>query len=374
MCGIFGYVGRITDQEKLPIAHEFLSNLAIASEARGTDATGFACRWPKNIIMTDKQPVRASHFIKTSHKFAQLKKCMPTTFIGHTRLGTGSSPKINNNNHPFLGDDFIMVHNGIIPSWKDYCDKHKLDMESETDSEIVLRLFEQRFGNPEHEDVDVAVTSSVEWILDNVWGNMAIALLSKKSPHLWLFRNENPIWVWNIPFKFFGGDIWFFSSTKDIFEKAWKDTFKNELSTDNIQGTFLADNQLFRLSTISTQVRPGESHKFIYYPLFVAKKFRKKKQYYGPVAGCEADESGRYSTSSTTGKCFYSKYDPEHLLRGGRFSQDDRGKIKKYMDVYDKEGRSTWLDGLTLSDFVRLQDVINELRSAEGECFATSKE
>lgn len=372
MCGIFGYVGRV-GQEKLQDAHNFLSNLAIASEARGTDATGFACRWPKNIVLADKQPVRASHFVRTSYKFAALKWSMPTTFIGHTRLGTGSSPKINNNNHPFFGKDFMMVHNGIIPSWKDYCNKYGLELQSETDSEIVLRLFEQQYGAPDKEDAESAMTSAVEWILDNVWGNMAIALLSKKSPELWLFRNENPIWVWSIPHKCFDGELWFFSSTKDIFEKAWKETFNTEAEKDGVKGTFLSDNQLYRLSTISTQVRPGESHRFIYYPLCVSKKFRKKKQYY-PSSCVEGDESGRYSSSTTTQKCFYSKYDIKNPSRGGLFSQDDRSKIKKYIEVYDKEGRSTWLDGLSLSDFIRLQDVISEVRSAEEDCFAASKE
>ena len=141
MCGIFGYVGNIPPS-KWSIAHKFISKLAVASQSRGTDATGFAARWPKNKIVVDKSPQRAEYFVNTSFKLKDLSSEMPTSFVGHTRLGTGSTPLINNNNHPFLGDRFCMVHNGIIPSWKDFSEKNNIDMLSETDSEIILRVIE----------------------------------------------------------------------------------------------------------------------------------------------------------------------------------------------------------------------------------------
>jgi hypothetical protein len=371
MCGIFGFVGRLTDQKKFPLAHKFLSELAIASEARGTDATGFVARWPKNLFLMDKMPIRASHFVHSSYKFQSLAFGMPTTFIGHTRLGTGSSPKINNNNHPFIGDHFYMVHNGIIPSWKDICEKNSVTMESETDSEVVLRLLESKYRDPEF-NPQKEITRPVEWILDNVWGNMAIALLEQRNPNVWLFRNENPIWVWNCPPKVFGDDVWFFSSTKEIFENAWKKTFDHEPEKDGVSGSFLSDNVLYRLSTKGVETgRDNKLYKFVYYPLAVSNKFRKKKQYYGAGVGGEADWSGRYSTT-TKMHDFFTKYDAKDPRRGGLFSADERTKIKKYMDFYDRDGTKTTLDGLPISDFMKLQDIMKGVQKAEEEKIASS--
>lgn len=374
MCGIFGYVGRLGVPEKFALAHKFLSELAIASEARGTDATGFACRWPKSQFLMDKQPVRAAHFIHSSHKFRSLVREMPTTFIGHTRLGTGSTPRINNNNHPFIGNHFFMVHNGIVPSWKDICEKHNVTMESETDSEVILRLLESKYNDPvvNPPGEKPSLSRSVEWILDNVWGNMAIALLEKRAPNIWLFRNENPIWVWSLPPKILGGEVWFFSSTKEIFEAAYKATFDSELEKDGVTGTFLTDNTLYRLSTQGVETgKEKKAHKFIYYSLAVSNRFRKKKQYYGTYGADGADWGGRYSTT-TTGKNFYTKYDASDPKRGGLFSQDERTRIKKYMDLYDREGTTTTLDGLPISSFMRIQDVMKGVAKAEEETVASS--
>jgi glucosamine 6-phosphate synthetase-like amidotransferase/phosphosugar isomerase protein len=147
MCGIFGYTGIIKPEYRKPV-YKLLKNLAIASEARGRDSTGFAARYPPiedgpPRIVADKIPMRASAYVNASPKFLDLQKNMPSSFIGHTRLGTGSTRHINNNNHPFFGSTYHMVHNGVIPSWKSIAKEYKLFMQSETDSEVILRLIEK---------------------------------------------------------------------------------------------------------------------------------------------------------------------------------------------------------------------------------------
>ena len=118
MCGIFGYAGNIHKDNYEP-AFKLLKQLGRESEIRGADSTGFSCKFhDANKIVTDKMPYRASIFDSTSHKFKKLRTKMPEFFIGHTRLGTGSSPIINNNNHPFYGKHYHMIHNGVVPSWK----------------------------------------------------------------------------------------------------------------------------------------------------------------------------------------------------------------------------------------------------------------
>jgi len=194
MCGIFGYAGNIRGKENSVLAFRLLKEIGKESEIRGQDSTGFSCKFNKtNLIVSDKMPFRASIFNRASHKFMKLRSRMPELFIGHTRLGTGSSPMINNNNHPFYGNMYHMVHNGVIPSWKDIQKKHNLDMHSETDSEVILRVMEKAKASGK------TTLQSVEETFDKVWGNMAVAMLDKKAPYIWLFRNENPINVFHVP-------------------------------------------------------------------------------------------------------------------------------------------------------------------------------
>ena len=143
MCGILGYAGNIR-KDKCALAFKFLQELYSESEIRGQDSTGFSCKfYGIKRVISDKMPYRASTFCMASHKFRKLKRKMPQLFIGHTRFGTGSSPIINNNNHPFHGKYYDMVHNGVVHSWRDIQKKNELSMDSETDSEVILRFIEK---------------------------------------------------------------------------------------------------------------------------------------------------------------------------------------------------------------------------------------
>lgn len=356
MCGIFGYAGNSNKDELL---HKFISVLAAESEERGVDSTGFSARFDSGYIVTDKMPFRASIFTEMSHKFARMVNKMPSTFIGHTRLGTGSSPIVNNNNHPFIGKDYDMVHNGVIPSWRDIAKEHKLDMTSETDSEVILRLFEQKHSKTKRID------TTIEWLLETVWGNMAVALLEKKRPLIWLFRNENPIHVFIINESVFGGPIHIFCSNKQIFDRTWKAVF-NDAPESLVESLLLEDNQLFRLSPTPRRIN-SRNERFIVYSLNVRRKFRVSKQYDGVVAGAN-DVTGRYRTSYHPERFYSQIVDVNDVSKGCAFSKEDQKKIGKILNNRDGDEKLL-LDGMHVKEYASLKtfvlSVLKEERKAE---------
>lgn len=359
MCGIWGYAGNISPGLSAK-AHDFLYCLASWSEVRGTDSAGFAARYDSGHVVVDKMPVRASVFGRMSHKFLGLRRKMPSTLIGHTRYGTGSTPIINNNNHPFTGNIFHMVHNGVIPSWRDYQRNLQLDMTSETDSEVIIRGLEKRLV--EHKD---SIPKAAEWVLENIYGNMAVALLELQNPNVWLFRNENPCWVFTVPDGIFGpSSVLFFSSTEEIFDNAWKETFKKGRDKFGVTSQYLDDNQLFRISTKPVKVNgDNQRHKFVVFSLDVKRKFTKTKTWYG---GYGVEASGKYASSPSSNDEFFSHLqNPDSPITGCRFGKELQKKLTERMNQKDWE--KVKIDGMPAKEYIKLRAIMQEIDIIEGQ-------
>lgn len=358
MCGIWGYAGNISSKH-YALAHDFLRNLAIESEVRGIDATGFAARYDSGHILVDKMPYRATVYSQMSPRFQMMRRRMPSTLIGHVRAGSGSSPIINNNNHPFLGSRYHLVHNGIIPSWRDLRKTHQVELKSETDSELIIRVIEKKL----EEGKDLS--DSIEWLLDNVWGNMACALLDQIRPDIYLFRNENPIYVFTVPHGIFGPEsVLFFASTDEIFENAWKATFKNKsYKKFGVDSSFLNDNKMFLISTKAKESRDGNLHKFLVYSLSVRKKFRKSQSYsYGSDTTYGGYQS--YSTSNIIEEYWSVLPNPAHPILGCRLDKTDSEKI--YNKLANKDaGRNIKIDGMTVDEYFKMRAWRDELDSID---------
>jgi hypothetical protein len=90
-----------------------LRKLFCRLEERGNEAFGF---------YTDTMLFKLSGAASTI--FEQIEKIKPleSSFegakhvLGHTRLSTSTTPLINENNHPFEGDRFVIAHNGWVSS------------------------------------------------------------------------------------------------------------------------------------------------------------------------------------------------------------------------------------------------------------------
>ena len=140
MCCLFGLIDvkhQLSGTEK----NRIISILAEASEARGTDATGYACNSHGKLII-EKQPLPAHRM-----KFQIPKDSY--IIMGHTRMTTQGEAQKNKNNHPFLGKTnnipFALAHNGVLTN--DTVLRKSLCLPKtsiETDSYIAVQLIEKQ--------------------------------------------------------------------------------------------------------------------------------------------------------------------------------------------------------------------------------------
>ena len=193
MCGIIGFIG---NSLKPKTTYYLASALFYASEVRGIDAAGF---WAVGDgIYFHKEAVRTSQMIPGIY-WHSVKGFNPHLFIGHARAATQGDPKVNKNNQPFISKDqnICLAHNGRVTEYNEL--KSEYDLESECDSELLLRIFESG-------------QNVAELILE---GPTALAVGIARERCLWLFRNQGrPLWLIDVRAKL--GQI-FFCSTLDIW-------------------------------------------------------------------------------------------------------------------------------------------------------------
>jgi glucosamine 6-phosphate synthetase-like amidotransferase/phosphosugar isomerase protein len=107
MCCLFGlidYNNCLSARRK----EKIIKILSAECEVRGTDATGVAyIENGKMSIFKRPLPAHKMHF-----KF----KSNPKVIMGHTRMTTQGSERINRNNHPFYSNKlgFALAHNGMF--------------------------------------------------------------------------------------------------------------------------------------------------------------------------------------------------------------------------------------------------------------------
>jgi len=178
MCGIVGYIG---DKKAAPILMEGLEHL----EYRGYDSAGIALQENNKINVT-----------KEVGKLDELKELMDFSSenglkgIGHTRWATHGRPsKINSHPHYDCNNEFAIVHNGIIENFQEL--KNELvekghDFQSETDTEVISHLIEEKYTTNLREAVREAVR--------DLEGSYALAVLStKESDKIIGVRKDSPL-------------------------------------------------------------------------------------------------------------------------------------------------------------------------------------
>ena len=164
-----------------------------------------------------------------------------------------------------------MVHNGTIQGWQEKAKSEGVTDKfiSETDSELIIRLIDKA-DNADPDD-------AIQEVLNGVWGNMAVALLSREKPDIWLYRNENPLGVFTVEKKVFGETIHFFCSTYAIFDAAWTQVFGHSAGKD-ASFSILAANKAYLLTNTAQQIR-GKACKFIVFDTKVDRPFYKQTNY-----------------------------------------------------------------------------------------------
>ncbi len=178
MCGIVGFVGSRNCVSSLL---DQLSKL----EYRGYDSAGIAVVNGKGL-----EVVKSVGKIKGLQAITQdLKGDMG---ICHTRWATHGAPSTPNSHpHTSCGDDFAVVHNGIVENYLDLRAELTAQghvFKSETDTEVIAHLVEKHFKG----DLLEAVRGAVK----EVEGSYAIGVISSHAPGIMIAaRKDSPLIV-----------------------------------------------------------------------------------------------------------------------------------------------------------------------------------
>lgn len=185
MCCLFGIIDyqlALSQAEK----NYILNCLAVAAEARGTDATGIAFNANGNLHIF-KRPAAA-------HKLHLHAPARTKVIMGHTRMTTQGAAKMNQNNHPFPGKTrsgrFAFAHNGVLNNehaLRKACKLPKTNIE--TDSYVAVQLIEKKNSL----DMD-----SLKYMAEQVEGSFTFTALDDKD-NLFLVKGNNPLALIRLP-------------------------------------------------------------------------------------------------------------------------------------------------------------------------------
>jgi glucosamine--fructose-6-phosphate aminotransferase (isomerizing) len=180
MCGISGVISFHPIADRL---YEGVRHL----EYRGYDSCGVAFVEDHHIEV--RKDIGTVDEVDSKEHFRRLAAQVG---IAHTRWAThGKVTRENAHPHQSCRGDFAVVHNGIIANYKALREELRRaghHFHSETDTEIIAHLIEQRFS--ECGDVERALVSA----LRSLQGSYALAMITTHDPErIFCARNESPL-------------------------------------------------------------------------------------------------------------------------------------------------------------------------------------
>lgn len=161
-------------------------NLAEQSR-RNPDGTGLGVFEADGTPVLYKQPMAAWHdreFATEAHELTS------TTFIAHVRYSSGSALDLRNT-HPFLQDDRIFAHNGVV-NGLDAIDARLRDLgvaelvQGDTDSERVFAMITACIRRNDG-DVSAGIVDAVGWLAQTV-PIFAVNMLLSTATGMWALR------------------------------------------------------------------------------------------------------------------------------------------------------------------------------------------
>jgi glutamine---fructose-6-phosphate transaminase (isomerizing) len=162
-----GYVG---SRDAAPILLGGLSRL----EYRGYDSAGIA-------TIADGQQLEIRRAVGKLDNLRKLLLAAPLAGhigMGHTRWATHGRPS-ETNAHPHQAGPVAVIHNGIIENYVDLRAsllKRGHQLKSETDTELISHLIEERLGEK------VGLTEAVRAVIRELRGSFSIVVLSESEP------------------------------------------------------------------------------------------------------------------------------------------------------------------------------------------------
>jgi len=168
MCGIVGILG------KGPVADRLLDGLK-RLEYRGYDSAGI-CTVHDGEFDRRRAPGK---LLNLAARLAE-DPLPGTSGIAHTRWATHGAPT-EDNAHPHIVGDVVLVHNGIIENFKPLRDEliaEGRQFKSQTDTEVVAHLIDRELGR------GFAPREAVANVLPRLHGAFALGVMFKSEPDL----------------------------------------------------------------------------------------------------------------------------------------------------------------------------------------------
>lgn len=175
MCGIACYVG---SERKVSFLIDKLSRL----EYRGYDSAGYTSL-EKNAFLTKKAVGKLQNL-----KNLVLDSDKTTCAISHTRWAThGECSVVNAHPHLSHGEEWAVVHNGIIENYLDLKSKLQNLPESTTDTAVLAELLEEASPQNVSEFIDV---------MCGVRGSYALVAMQKnQADTLFFAKDKSPMFI-----------------------------------------------------------------------------------------------------------------------------------------------------------------------------------
>lgn len=205
MCGIvvglaFGKLSQRDESMRQKLLRYFTTELMIATEERGKDATGAAILFDDGKYMGIKRGEKVTNFLstfsETKEHYGSLLKVWrdhgqrARVYLGHCRAGTSGDKEDNENNHPIKIGNLVGIHNGQIKNHDIIFDKLGCKRDGKVDSEAIFRLFDHYTKSGK----EPFTMKMIQSIVDRLDGQFAVTLFNADNlDQIPIFRDGRPV-------------------------------------------------------------------------------------------------------------------------------------------------------------------------------------
>lgn len=205
MCGIvvglaFSKLNQTDESMRQRLLRYFTTELMIATEERGKDATGAVVLFNDGKYMGLKRGETVTGFLssfgETKEYYGSLLKVWREhdhrgrVYLGHCRAGTSGDKEDNENNHPIKINNLIGVHNGVIKNHDVIFKNLGCKRDGKVDSESIFRLFDHYTKNGK----EPFTLDMIQEIVNKLDGHFAVTMFNADNlEQIPVFRDGRPV-------------------------------------------------------------------------------------------------------------------------------------------------------------------------------------